>query len=104
LFRWGADCPLDRLPYGDTTGPQHQPNAFGLHIGYGVYRSEVTGDPQVILGGDGGEAVCGGYGTFLSWLPLATAYCNPGLAELVHEPDGESMYKDLSTRPVIELS
>lgn len=26
LFRWGNECPLDRIPYGDRTGPQNQLN------------------------------------------------------------------------------
>ncbi|MEU7888654.1 hypothetical protein AB0B54_24385 [Microbispora bryophytorum] len=103
LFRWGDWCPLDRIPYGDKAGPQHQPNAFGLRIADSVYSAEVTSDPDAIHGGDGGEAVCGGYGTLLAWLPLATANHNPSVAEFVHGPDGEDMYEDFSTRPVIDL-
>ncbi|MGW2939154.1 hypothetical protein ACWDA7_47270 [Streptomyces sp. NPDC001156] len=54
-------------------------------------------------GGDGGESVCGGYGTLLAWLPLATANRNPSMAEFVYGPDGEDMYEDFSTRPVLTL-
>ncbi|MGW4894387.1 hypothetical protein ACWEQL_19250 [Kitasatospora sp. NPDC004240] len=103
LFRWGDDCPLDRIPYLHPDGPQHRPNALGLHIAYDTYRTELTSDPTTVHGGDGGESACGGYGTLLGWLPLATANRNPFLAEFVHGPDGEDLYEDFSTRPVIPL-
>ncbi|MGW2280583.1 hypothetical protein [Streptomyces sp. NPDC001770] len=103
LFRWGDTYPSDCSPYGSGTGPHRLPNAFGLHIGYDVYEAEVTADPGHVHGGDGGEAVCGGYGTFLGWLPLATANHNPGIAEFLQTPDGEDLYEDFSVRPVIEL-
>ncbi|MCX4545810.1 hypothetical protein [Streptomyces sp. NBC_01565] len=104
LFRWGNDCPLDRIPYEDQTGPQHHPNALGLHIAYDTYRTELTSDVTAVHGGDGGESACGGYGHLLGWLPLATANRNPFLAtEFVYGPDGEDMYEDFSTRPVLAL-
>lgn len=103
LFRWGNDCPLDRIPYGDTGGPQNQPNAFGLRIGYDTYRSELTSDVTAVHGGDGGESVCGGYGHLLAWLPLATANRNPSMVEFVYGPDGEDLWEDFSTRPVLAL-
>jgi formylglycine-generating enzyme required for sulfatase activity len=94
LFRWGDDCPLDRIPYGDDTGPHNELNA---------YRAELTSDVTAVHGGDGGESVCGGYGHLLAWLPLATANRNPAMAEFVYGPDGEDMYEDFSTRPVLPL-
>ncbi|MFF0390243.1 hypothetical protein ACFYS8_16375 [Kitasatospora sp. NPDC004615] len=103
LFRWGNDCPLDRIPYDDHTGPQHQPNALGLRIAHDTYRTELTSDLTAVHGGDGGESACGGYGHLLGWLPLATANRNPFYAEFVYGPDGEDMYEDFSTRPVFEL-
>ncbi|WSC18087.1 hypothetical protein OIE64_32520 [Streptomyces brevispora] len=103
LFRWGDDCPLDRIPYGDRTGPEQQLNAFGLRIAYDTYRAEVTSDTAVVHGGDGGESVCGGYGQVLAWLPLATANRNPFMAEFVYGPDGEGLCEDFSTRPVLTL-
>lgn len=104
LFRWGSDCPLDRIPYEDHTGPQHRPNALGLHIAYDTYRTELTSDVTAVYGGDGGESACGGYGHLLGWLPLATANRNPFLATgFVYGPDGEDMYEDFSTRPVLAL-
>ncbi|WP_046501223.1 hypothetical protein [Streptomyces odonnellii] len=103
LFRWGDDCPMDRIPYGDTDGPQNQPNAFGLRIAYDTYRTELTSDVTAVHGGDGGESVCGGYGHLLAWLPLATAGRNPSMAEFVYGPDGEELYEDFSTRPVLTL-
>ncbi|MFI9787931.1 hypothetical protein ACIHEI_31150 [Kitasatospora sp. NPDC051984] len=103
LFRWGNDCPLDRIPYDDHTGPQHQPNALGLRIAHDTYRTELTSDLTAVHGGDGGESACGGYGHLLGWLPLATANRNPFYAEFVYGPDGEDMYEEFSTRPVFEL-
>ncbi|MFF4009562.1 hypothetical protein [Streptomyces sp. NPDC001717] len=101
LFRWGGDCPLDRIPYTDPAGPQHGLNALGLHIAYDTYRTELTSDASAVHGGDGGESVCGGYGNLLGWLPLATANRNPFVAEFVYGPDGEGLYDSFSTRPVI---
>ncbi|MFF5338890.1 hypothetical protein [Streptomyces sp. NPDC013181] len=103
LFRWGDECPLDRLPYGEPFGPLKQPNAFGLRIAYDTYRSEISSDPTAVHGGDGGESVCGGYGSVLGWLPLATANRNPFMAEFVYGPEGEDMYEDVTTRPVLPL-
>ncbi|WP_329066362.1 hypothetical protein [Streptomyces sp. NBC_01429] len=103
LFRWGNDCPLDRIPYGDDTGPHQQLSGFGLRIAYDTYRTELTSDSTSVHGGDGGESVCGGYGHVLAWLPLATANRNPALAEFMYGPDGEDLCEDLSTRPVLTL-
>uniref|UniRef100_A0AAU2K2B4 Uncharacterized protein n=1 Tax=Streptomyces sp. NBC_00049 TaxID=2903617 RepID=A0AAU2K2B4_9ACTN len=102
LFRWGNECPLDEPSYGGG-GVRHEPNAFGLHIAYDSYSTELSGDPAVVHGGDGGEAVCGGYGDLLGWLPLATANRNPWAAEFTYGPDGEGMYEEFSTRPVLSL-
>lgn len=105
LFRWGNECPADSTPYGSAAGPQHLPNAFGLHIAFDVYdTAEMTSDPGSVYGGDGGEAACGGYGTFLEWLPLATANHNPSMAEFLNGPEGDDMFADFTMRPVIDLS
>jgi hypothetical protein len=74
LFRWGDACPAQDHPLDGGEGPHRLPNAFGLAIGQDPYHAEETADPTVACGGDGGRAICGGYGYFLSWLPLATAY------------------------------
>ncbi|WP_327418908.1 hypothetical protein [Streptomyces sp. NBC_01233] len=103
LFRWGNECPLDEPSYGGSGGVRHEPNAFGLHIAYDSYGTELSGDPTAVHGGDGGEAVCGGYGDLLAWLPLATANRNPYMAEFVYGPEGEGMYEEFSTRPVLSL-
>ncbi|MEJ8640470.1 hypothetical protein WKI68_01550 [Streptomyces sp. MS1.HAVA.3] len=102
LFRWGDDCPLDRIPYGDHIGPQNEPNAFGLRIAHDTYSAELTSDTTAVHGGDGGESVCGGYGNLLAWLPLATANRNPSMADFVYGPDGEDT-EDFTTRPVLTL-
>ncbi|MBM7438541.1 hypothetical protein [Streptomyces sp. HB132] len=104
LFRWGDAFPADVSPYGDGQGPHRLPNAFGLHLGFDVYGSaEMTSDPGSVYGGDGGEAACGGYGTLLEWLPLATANRNPSTAEFLEGPEGEDMFEDFNARPVIDL-
>ncbi|MFD5872887.1 hypothetical protein [Streptomyces sp. NPDC060322] len=104
LFRWGDGFPADVSPYGGGTGPHLLPNAFGLHIAFDVYDSaEMTSDPGSVYGGDGGEAVCGGYGTLLEWLPLATANRNPHTADFLHGPEGEDVFEDFTARPVIDL-
>ncbi|MFJ5806232.1 hypothetical protein [Streptomyces sp. NPDC093093] len=103
LFRWGDEVPLDRVPYGDDSGPQNQPNAFGLCIAYDTYRTELSSDVTAVHGGDGGESVCGGYGSMQAWLPLATANRNPFMAEFVHGPEGEGLFEDFSIRPVLAL-
>ncbi|MFD3514791.1 hypothetical protein [Streptomyces sp. NPDC058657] len=103
LFRWGDDCPLDRIPGEGPDGPQMPPNAFGLRIAQDTYSAELTSDVTAVHGGDGGESVCGGYGHLLAWLPLATANRNPFMAEFVYGPDGEDLCEDFSTRPVLTL-
>ncbi|MGW7440375.1 hypothetical protein [Streptomyces sp. NPDC054849] len=103
LFRWGDDCPLDRIPYGHHTGPQNELNAFGLRIAHDTYTAELTSDVGAVHGGDGGESVCGGYGSLLAWLPLATAQRNPSMAEFVYGPDGDGAVEGCTTRPVLTL-
>ncbi|MEU6867305.1 hypothetical protein ABZ924_29340 [Streptomyces sp. NPDC046876] len=108
LFRWGDACPLDEAPYGTggpgcPAGPRLAANAFGLRIAYDAYGAELSAGSAAVHGGDGGEAVCGGYGSLLAWLPLATAQRNPAMAEFVHGPDGEGLWEEFSTRPVLDL-
>lgn len=105
LFRWGDTCPLDEAPYGTAgpAGPRGAANTFGLRIAYDAYGAELSAGTGAVHGGDGGEAVCGGYGSLLAWLPLATAQRNPAMAEFVHGPDGEDLWPDFSTRPVLDL-
>ncbi|MGI5175568.1 hypothetical protein ACQEVZ_04455 [Dactylosporangium sp. CA-152071] len=98
LFRWGDEYP-DGEPYGDVPLIQ-QPNFFGLVIGDDPYRAEFTTDPSVLCGGDGGSALCGGSGAFLSWVTLATAYRDATLAEVVY--DG-SLVGETPLRPVLPL-
>ncbi|MFJ8039580.1 hypothetical protein ACIRBX_03580 [Kitasatospora sp. NPDC096147] len=103
LFRWGDTCPLDRIPYHSPDGPQHAPNAFGLRIAHDTYTTELVADPTAVYGGDGGESACGGYGTLLGWLPLATSHHNPDYAAWLHDPDGDAVLDDTTIRPVLEL-
>jgi hypothetical protein len=82
LFRWGDFCPADCYPAG--TGEQltfdlHQkPNAFGLHIAENPYHWEFVAGEELLRGGDGGGAICGGAGYFDGWLTLASSYLAKG--------------------------
>ncbi|MBB2943637.1 hypothetical protein FB565_003366 [Actinoplanes lutulentus] len=98
LYRWGDDNP-DGEPYGKVPLIQ-EPNLFGLVIAHDPYAAEFTADPAVFCGGDGGSALCGGYGDFLSWLTLATAYREPELGEAVY--DG-GLVGETPARPVLEI-
>ncbi|MEV4481854.1 hypothetical protein [Micromonospora coxensis] len=98
LFRWGDGYP-EGEPYGEVPLVQG-PNLFGLVIADDPYRAEFTTDPSVLCGGDGGAAICGDYGTFLTWLTYATAYRDPDLAEAVH--DG-GLTGETPVRPVLAI-
>jgi hypothetical protein len=98
LFRWGDDYP-DGEPYGDVPLLK-EPNRFGLVIADDPYNAEFTAERDVFCGGDGGTALCGGNGAFLSWLSVATAYRDANLAEAVY--DG-GLTEETPARPVLEL-
>jgi hypothetical protein len=101
LFRWGDHVPCDRYPTdispaeaawrrewvlsnGKLEYPANgfepdfdlhrRPGALGVYIASDPYKMELTTDPKVTRGGDGGAMICGGAGFFVGWLPLATAY------------------------------
>jgi hypothetical protein len=78
LWRWGEACPTDEEPYGEVRFSElKKPNAFGLNIAQNPYNSEFLMEPRRFRGGDGGEAVCGGYGYLAAWLTCASAYLWP---------------------------
>lgn len=79
LFRWGDFNPSDCYPNhkGADWKLHLQPNLFGLHIAQNPYDCEIISDKHTVRGGDGGVSICGGMGSFLGWLPLATAYWEP---------------------------
>ncbi|MEU1603752.1 hypothetical protein [Micromonospora matsumotoense] len=102
LFRWGDDSPADGYPVEHRTGAHRTANLWGLAIGQDSYRYEVTTEPTVVCGGDGGVTACGGSGFFLGWLTLATAYRDEDFGRWLASDDG---YADETlTRPVISLS
>ena len=94
LFRWGDHAPCDRYPIefgtkrvksaGGTETPKERfshdwdlhvkPNGFGLSIASNPYFLELVAEIGTTRGGDGGCTLCGGYGFFVGWLTLATAY------------------------------
>ncbi|WFE66436.1 hypothetical protein [Micromonospora sp. WMMD714] len=101
LFRWGDDSPDDGYPVEHPTGAHRTANLWGLAIGQDPYRYEVTTDPTVVCGGDGGVTACGGSGYFLGWLPLATAYRDEEFGRWLASADGYA--DEILTRPVLDL-
>ena len=87
LFRWGDFSPSDFYPTNNLADWKlHlQPNLFGLHIAQNPYDCEIISDKHTVRGGDGGCSICGGTGSFLGWLPLATAYWQPDVLEWLDE-------------------
>ena len=100
LFRWG-DANPDSDPYSEGTGPHRGPNLFGLHIGQDPYCEERTATRGVVCGGDGGSVVCGGAGSFLSWLTIATAYRDTHYGAKVANDD---TFGIMRLRPAIPLT
>lgn len=62
-----------------------RPNLFGLHIAQDPYDREIISEKQHFRGGDGEYTICGGYGYFLGWLTLATAYGEADALAYSHE-------------------
>lgn len=87
LFRWGDFSPSDFYPTKNLADWKlHlQPNLFGLHIAQNPYECEIISDKYTVRGPDGGCSICGGMGSFLGWLPLATAYWEPDVLEWLDE-------------------
>lgn len=75
LWRWGDACPADCEPYGQVPFTElRRANAFGLAIAQNPYDWEYVDDPDQLRGGDGGDALCGGYGAVAAWVALASSY------------------------------
>lgn len=101
LFRWGPHVRCDRYPtdvdpeesawrrlWALSAGAlqpsrregaerlwlHRQANAFGLRIAFDPYKIELTDDPAITRGGDGGMTICGGSGFMAGWLSLASAW------------------------------
>ena len=87
LFRWGDFSPRDFYPTKNLADWKlyWQPNLFGLHIAQNPYDCEIISDKYTIRSPDGGCSICGGMGSFLGWLPLATAYWAPDVLEWLDE-------------------
>ncbi|MFE5846233.1 hypothetical protein ACFQ7N_31945 [Streptomyces niveus] len=73
------------------------------HLGDVLHRAVIERGGERFALIPGGEAVCGGYGAFVGWLPLATANRNPGMAEFLNGPEGEDMGDEFGVRPVLDL-
>lgn len=73
LFRWGDESPKT-CSYDEREWDLHRrPNAFGLRMNRDTYSLELC-EGAAFRGGDGGGAVHGGFGHFITWIPLASAY------------------------------
>lgn len=108
LFRWGDHVPCDRYPtdispqeaewrrewvlsggkleyppegFSSDWDLHRRPNAFGIFIASDPYMFELTAEPHITRGGDGGTTICGGEGFFVGWLTLATAYFEEHVCE-----------------------
>lgn len=109
LFRWGDHAPLESYPIGDEDAEifakkwdhHRRPNAFGILIASDPYKYELTSDPEITRGGDGGCNICGGMGYFIGWLPLATAYFDPHACK--HKPRAKISVGYTIGRRVLEL-
>lgn len=96
LFPWGDhfDYTMNVKHFGNLNQAEHnlsdkdsalpydleQPNGFGICFLGDPYEAEltITADGEVIdKGSDGGSGICGGVGTLLGYLPVATYYRNP---------------------------
>jgi hypothetical protein len=80
LFRWGNTTPPHAIP---LLGKKRKvvgwdlhlrQNAFGLFIARHPYHWEFCVEKGIMRGGDGGQALDAGAGTFASWLTLASAF------------------------------
>nr|MBP6839994.1 hypothetical protein [Kofleriaceae bacterium] len=61
--------------YGAISFPElRRRNTLGLAIAQNPYEWEYVAEPRQMRGGDGGEALCGGYGAVACWLACASAY------------------------------
>lgn len=79
LFRWGNMTPPCSVPLlGRKKSVQWnlhwRQNAFGLLIARHPYHWEFCAEPGIMRGGDGGETMHAGAGSFASWLTLASAF------------------------------
>jgi len=75
LWHWGNEYPLYCYPKECKDWDLNlKPNAFGLHIATYPYNYEFCAEPEICRGGDAGASICGGYGTTVAWLALASAW------------------------------
>ncbi|MFD1887257.1 hypothetical protein [Paenibacillus wenxiniae] len=95
LFPWGNhfDYTMKLHHFENRNDPNEKerpydlnlPNGFGLYFNGDPYQYELTlnaDGEDIDKGGDGGNAICGGIGMMLGYLPAATYYRNPYQNEL----------------------
>ncbi|MDQ2713700.1 MAG: hypothetical protein M3Z08_02200 [Chloroflexota bacterium] len=76
---WDQLSPSESAEIADETNEHKYSslNAFGLSIATSSSRSEFCAEPEIMRGGDGGVADCGGDGVLAVLLPLASSYVDP---------------------------
>lgn len=81
LFRWSNNTPSISIPAPGSPKTKTsswdlhlRQNAFGLFIARNPYQWEFCAEPGILRGGDGGNALHVGAGTFAAWLTLASAF------------------------------
>lgn len=79
LFRWGNTTPPFSIPLlgGKKVSGWDlhlRQNAFGLFIARNPYHWEFCTEREIMRGGDGGNTLHAGAGTFAAWLTLASAF------------------------------
>ena len=110
LFRWGDACPCNRYPTESTAAEVAgnrapaapgaeawtafvEPNLFGLEIARDPYAWELVAEEDEARGGDGGCNVSGGVGHFMAWLPLASAYSDPEITDMLRADPSQSFFR-----------
>ena len=66
-----------------------------MNIAENPYDWEIVAEADIVRGGDGGSSICGGYGFFMGWLPLATAFIDLSFKEFKEEYEDKD-WKGLS--------
>ncbi|QIK71779.1 type II toxin-antitoxin system VapC family toxin [Propioniciclava coleopterorum] len=85
LFRWGDADPGDTTyGYGSEPDVLIEPNRMGVQIAWDQFKQEVTADPALAKGGDGGGSLHDDVGWFHQTVPLSTfhrSWADPRLGE-----------------------
>lgn len=105
LFPWGEGITesLKLYHFADSNDDRHydlhEPNFFGLAIGYDPYKREIVDSLSfTTCGGDGGCNICGGMGPLIGYLPCAP-HCKPQIHKVELINNDYDFY-----RPIIRVA